>query len=101
MLQKDVDQRPQLVVAEAVGDFKGQVGLAAAPVVQGKLAVEQARARAVEAVGQGGDDLAQESAQVGGWRRAWRIMRSARSRGGSLGGRMADSSARFYPGSAS
>jgi hypothetical protein len=66
VLDQDVDQRPQLLVAQPVGDLERQVGLAAVPVVQGELAVEQAAAVAVEAVGEHGDGLAQEGAQVSG-----------------------------------
>ena len=83
-----IDQRPGFLIAEAVGNLKGKVGLAAAPVVQGEFAVEQAKAVAVEAVGQGGDGLVEEGTQVG--RLAQGVVDDAVGQGarGSLAGRM-------------
>jgi hypothetical protein len=64
VLQQQDDECPDVAVAGPVRDLEGQVGLAAAPVLQGELAFQQTGAVAVEAAGEVGDGLLQHRPQV-------------------------------------
>jgi len=54
MLDQHIYERPRFFVAKPIGDFEGQIGFAAAPVVQWELAVEQTASLEVKAIGQSG-----------------------------------------------
>src|SRR5262245_62314875 len=64
VFQQHTHQRPDLAAAQAVGDLEWQIGLAASPVVQRELTVEQAGAGYVEAGSQIGDGILEKVAQV-------------------------------------
>ena len=65
VLDEHIHERPQFIVTKPVRYLKRQVGFAAAPVVQRKLAFEQAAALAVKTAGQRGHGLMQERAEIG------------------------------------